>query len=111
MLHLILAAALNASLQQAISYFQEQRPKLEARLGADQTVDLGLRLVTDENALNDPAPAWYTQQAWNETLQTVSSTDIEAVHKAAEDATPQLPRQTGLHEGFVRSAIDGVWNP
>lgn len=111
MLHLIFAAALSTSLQQAITYFQDQRPKLEARLGAGQTIDLGIRLIADRDALNVPAPAWYTPQAWNETLQTVSTLDIEAVHHAAEDPVPQLPQQPGLHEGFVRSAIDGVWEP
>lgn len=111
MLHVVLAAALSASLQQAITYFQAQRPRLEARLGASQTVDLGLRLVIDRNELNDPAPAWYTPQAWNDTLRTVSTVDIDAIREAAEDAAPQLPRQAGLHEGFVRSAIDGIWEP
>lgn len=111
MLHVILAVALSTSLGQAIAYFQTERPKLEARLGAGQTVDLGFRLVEDQEALNDPVPSWYSPQAWNDTLQTVSATDIEAVHEAAEDAAPRLPTQTGLHEVFVRSPIDDVWEP
>lgn len=110
-MQLILAAALNTSLQQAITYFQAQRPKLESRLGKDQTVDLGLRLVTDQSSLSDPVPLWYTTPEWTDTLETVSAIDIEAVHRAAEDSAPQLPTQSGLHEGFVRSRIDGVWEP
>lgn len=111
MLHLILAAALSAPLQQAIAYFQAERPKLESRLGTGQTIDLGLRLVNDQNDLHSPVPPFYTALAWADTLQAVSSVDIEAIHHAAQDATPRLPTQTGLHEGFIRSQADGLWEP
>lgn len=111
MLHVLLAVVMSASLQHAIAYFQAERPRLESRLGASQTVDLGLRLVTDRDYLNSPSPAWYTPNDWSDTLETVSTVDIEAVEHAAQDASPQLPTAGGLHEGFVRSHVDGLWEP
>ena len=110
-LHLILAVTLGAALQDAIADFRAERPRLESRLGAGQTVDLGIRLLTDSSYLNSPTPAWYTPQAWAETIQTISTVDIEAVQHAARDPQPQLPTSSGLHEGFVRSGIDGIWEP
>lgn len=110
-LHLLLAAQLSLRLHDALALFAAHRPAIEARLGKDQAIDLGMRLVTDIGELGSaPAPG-YTQRAWNDTLRTVFTTDAQAVQEALAQRQPELPMANGLHEGFVRSAADGLWEP
>lgn len=122
MLHLILASMLadgwasdrlklTDRLNAAIATFERVRPQLQHRLGTEQTVDIGSRLVDDERSLLDPTPDGYGEDAWHETMQTITALDLETIDRAARDTTPQLPTAPGLHEGFVQSTIDDVWEP
>ena len=98
-------------LRAAIASFEPQRPALERHLGADQTIDLGNRLVVDLKTLDDSAPDGYGDAAWHDTQAAVTRTDLEAVQRAATWDAPQLRSENGLHEFFARSPSDGAWEP
>lgn len=111
MLHLLLALQLSRVLHDALAAFAAHRPAIEARVGKDQAIDLGMRLVTDIDEIGAPPPSGYTRAAWEQTQATVPALDAQAVAEVIRDSQPQLPAQSGLHEGFVRSSVDGLWEP
>lgn len=123
MLGLLLAASLLATgwspesaqiyrtLDRSIATFPSHRAVLERKFGASQTVDLGVRLVSDESALSDPVPKDFTEAAWHDALLTIARGDLEMLSRALTWQQPQLRNEPGLHVGFVQSPNDGVWEP
>jgi S-formylglutathione hydrolase FrmB len=123
MLGLLLAASLLATgwlpqsaqvhdtLDRAIATFPAHRAVLERKFGPDQTIDLGVQLVSDEAALSDPVPNGLTQAAWHEALLTTARGDLEMLSRALAWQQPQLRNEPGLHAGFAQSPIDGLWEP
>jgi poly(3-hydroxybutyrate) depolymerase len=98
-------------LQAALASFTSHRAAIERRLGADQAIDLGDRLVIDLKTLGDPMPDGYTPEAWKDTLTAVAQGDIEAIARAETWDKPQLTPEPGLHSAYAQSTIDGIWEP
>lgn len=98
-------------LRSAIASFEPNRTALEKKLGSDQTVDLGSRLVVDLKTLDDPVPDGYDVEAWHDTMSTVAHTDLEALARAEQWNSPTVRTEDGLHEFFAHSTFDGAWEP
>lgn len=123
MLHAIIAAVavatswqrdrddLSRQLTAAITAFEPHRSVLAQKLGADQAIDLGTRLVIDLKTLSDPLPEGYTESAWHETMTMVARTDLEAIARAQSWTAPRIALEPGLHAYFGRSNADGAWEP
>lgn len=95
----------------ALAAFPSQRTAIERRVGREQTIDLGNRLVADEAIFSYPKPDGFADADWNATLDAVVRGDLEALYRAAVWAEPELRMEQGLHAFFVRSTVDGFWNP
>lgn len=119
MLSLVLTAALayaapaniQAQIASGLRRFESARAKIEREVGPDQAIDLGYRLVAD-NQYVSPPPAGYASAEWNETARTIVSLDAQAIADLAS-GTPQplTPAHKGVYETFVPSSVDGKWIP
>lgn len=117
-LSLVLAAALagpSASIQtqlsNAVRQFESVRPKIEREVGHDQAIDLGYRLVQD-NEYNAPPSPGYNAADWDETVHTIVSLDTQAIADlAAGTPRPLTLASKGVFETFVPSSVNGTWLP
>lgn len=118
MLALALAAALShapsenvARIESAVRIFQASRPLIEREVGKDQSLDLAMRLIQDENNLQLPVPRSYSND-WNEAIGAESALDVQSVSDlAAGRRRPIDAQKRGLYEAFVPSSADGMWIP
>lgn len=113
MLPLLVAAALSASLNgvaarldRAMRDFAAARPAVERQVGDGQTVDLGYRLVQDQQNVLMTTPADRDALAHEAALDIQAIEDL-ARHKPA----PIALVRAGLYEAFVRSSSDGMLIP
>lgn len=118
MLALALAAALShaptenlARVQSAIQIFQTSRPLIESEVGKDQALDIGVRLLRDEDNVQMPVPRSYAGD-WNDAVTTQSALDAQSVTDlAAARRRPIDAQRRGVYEAFVVSSTDGTWIP
>lgn len=118
MLAVLVAAALSASLdgvaarlERAMRDFAAARPVVQRQVGDGQSIDLGYRLVQDQQNALMRVPGERAADS-RDALLHEAALDIQAVEDLArqEPASITLVR-TGLYEAFVRSSVDGMLIP
>jgi predicted esterase len=117
-LSLVLAGALavaqtnfQAQLADALRLFESARAKIEREVGRDQAIDLGYRLVADNQYIASP-PAGYSRAEWNDAARTIISLDTAAIADLAAGTPRRLTSaRQGVYETFIPSSVDRTWIP
>lgn len=100
-----------ARVESAVRLFQSSRALIEREIGKDQAIDIGYRLVQDQNSLQLPVPRAYAED-WNEALNAEIGLDVQAVADLAAGRRRAFDTKApGVYETFVVSSVDGTWLP